>query len=82
MSGFFSLLAVTSVVSLLIVFLCVPVDAGLGHGVPPANQDGETAAGAPSLAGEKKPWPRPFTALLRTRTMSVGAMLGPYSEKR
>ena len=65
--------------SLLFVGLCVPGDAGLGHG--PTTQgrreqesESNTPAGLASRRGE---------ALLLTRSYGgVGAVLGPYSEER
>ena len=63
----------------LIIGLCVPGDAGLGHG--PTSQgrreqesESNTPAGLASRRGE---------ALLLTRSYGgVGAVLGPYSEER
>ena len=77
--GLFGLFAASSLASLLFVGLCVPGDAGLGHG-PTTQGRGEqesesnTPAGLASRRGE---------ALLLTRSYGgVGAVLGPYSEER
>ena len=77
--GLFGLFAASSLASLLFVGLCVPGDAGLGHG--PTSQgrreqesESNTPAGLASRRGE---------ALLLTRSYGgVGAVLGPYSEER
>ena len=85
MPGLFCTLVVTSLLSLVFVCMCVPEDAGLGHGGhAPAPSEQASEADAPAGTPHKR-WrgPSSLHALLRTRSYGgVGALIGPYSEAR